>query len=298
MDWVAYTEWSSDTCHTATGDIRVWPQLRSPQLKNSRPIIVYVPPSHATTDRCFPVLYMHDGQALFDRETNPAGEWCVDETMERLVSKGMEAIIVGIPYVDRVHELSPYACSASGSEGRGEEYLAFIVDTVRPLIDASFRTRSEPPATGIAGSSMGGLISLYALIRHPDVFGLCGALSPALWFGGDRIFRDVGTAELGPCRIYLDTGTKEVDLSIEESLIAREYRSRLQRAHGAAPISDESASNLWVDDIRRFRDLLSGCLPEEAQLLYVEQEHDHSEASWAERFPGAVEFLLSAQAVP
>jgi predicted alpha/beta superfamily hydrolase len=242
---------------------------------------------------------MHDGQNLFDRETSSIGEWCADETMEKLSEEGLEAIIVGIPHMgeSRIHELSPYACPRSGSRGLGRAYLSFITDTLKPLIDDSFRTCPEASMTGIIGSSMGGLVSLYALFRHPDVFGACGAMSPALWFDEFRIFEDVKSGRGAPCRIYLDTGTEEVDLSKAGSIVAAAYRARSRQVSDTgALISNSTLSGLWMEDVRRLRDVIARHGSADCQLLYVEEAADHSEASWAKRLPRALRFLLSTRA--
>jgi hypothetical protein len=145
------------------GHVRVLPDVRSPQLRNTRDIQVYLPPSYKASGRQYPVIYMHDGQNLFDPELSFAGEWGVDETMERLAPEGFEAIVVAIPNMagERSHEYSPWVDPRVGG-GKGDAYLDFIVDTLKPQIDRRFRTERGRQHTGIVGSSMGGLISLYA----------------------------------------------------------------------------------------------------------------------------------------
>jgi hypothetical protein len=131
---------------------------------------------------------MHDGQNLFDAHTSYSGEWQVDETMTRLSRQGAEAIIVGISHagVERLFEYNPFPNypyrirNRQHTQGRGDDYLRFIVDTIKPMIDAQFRTLSDPMNTAIAGSSMGGLISLYGFLSYQYVFGLCGAFSPSM----------------------------------------------------------------------------------------------------------------------
>ena len=139
------------------GHIRVIHGVRSPQLGNTRDVHVYLPPSYRTSGRHYPVIYMHDGQNLFDPDTSFAGEWHVDDTMERLSPQGVEAIIVAVPNMgpDRAYEYSPWRDPRVGGGG-GDAYLAFLVDTLKPRIDRQLRTRRERDATGILGSSMGG----------------------------------------------------------------------------------------------------------------------------------------------
>ena len=168
--WLDYHDhYTSRPDHRISGIVRVAPQLPSPQLGNRRDLLVYLPPSYHRTTRRYPVIYMHDGQNLFDHATSYAGEWGVDETMEMLAhTEGLEAIIVVIPTAgpQRLAEYTPFHDGRLGG-GRGDDYLAFIVDTVKPLIDGNFRTLPNRRYTGIMGSSLGGLISLYAFFQRP-----------------------------------------------------------------------------------------------------------------------------------
>ncbi len=219
------------------------------------------------------MLYMHDGQNVFDTATSFAGEWGADEAAEELARRGLETIIVAIPNggAARVDEYGPWVHSRRGQAmgGKGEAYARFLLETVRPVIDGSWRTLTDERHTGIAGSSMGGLISLYSALAHPGVFGYCAALSPSLWFGGKRIFdlvKQHGDARL---RLYLDMGL------IED-------RSMLINPH--------------VRNTRRLRDLL---LEAGMDVVYVEDEHGrHSEADWRRRFPTALEWFLDPTARP
>ena len=130
--------------------------------------------------------------------------------MERVSREGLEAIVVAIPNSGRhrADEYSPFRDDRVGG-GRGDDYLSFLIDTLKPRIDAEFRTRRERAATGIMGSSMGGLISLYALLRRPDTFGFAGAMSPSLWFARGAIFGVASAVAQWDGRLYLDTGTLE-----------------------------------------------------------------------------------------
>jgi predicted alpha/beta superfamily hydrolase len=249
---------------SVAGHVRVLPAVKSPQLGNSRDIHIYLPPSYKTSGRHYPVIYMHDGQNLFDPAASFAGEWGVDETMEHhLAPAGFEAIVVGIPNMggERCHEYGPWRDEKVGG-GRGDAYLAFIVETLKPRLDARFRTRREREHTGIMGSSMGGLISLYAFLRHPGVFGFAGAMSPSLWFAGGAIFEYVTTIERWFGRLYLDIGTEE----------------------GARHVRNTQ---------RMFRLLRRKCPFPADQLRYVlEEGAHHTEQAWAERFEAAARFLL------
>ncbi|HET9985051.1 MAG TPA: alpha/beta hydrolase-fold protein [Longimicrobiales bacterium] len=263
-EWVDYPSAGDGHGHTVAGTVKVLPALRSPQLGNERDILVYLPPSYAAGERHYPVVYMHDGQNLFDAATSFAGEWAVDQTLEAAGREaGLEAIVVGVPNMgaERLAEYSPFPDARLGG-GRGEAYLDFIVETVKPLVDAAFRTQPSRATTGIAGSSMGALISLYGFFRRPETFGFVGAMSPAFWFGGHAIFGHVRRAPYAAGRVYLDAGTQE----------------------GPAVLRDA----------RRMHDLLrqKGYRPGR-ELLYVEESGaGHNEAAWAGRLRRELEFLL------
>lgn len=261
--------------HTVVGTLWVLPEVESEELGNARDLLVHLPPSYdRDAERRYPVLYMQDGQNLFDRHTAFLAEWQVDETLAALAEEGLEAIVVGIPNTEaRLDEYGPYVDARHGG-GRGDAYLRWLVRTVKPLVDGRFRTLDAPAATGILGSSMGGLISLYAHVRWPGVFGLAGALSPSLFFGREAIFRTVRASARPHGRLYLDVGSEEGN------------RTWVRRQQG------------WPSDAvtrcRRMVRLLErrGYVPGE-DLLYVEESGaGHNEAAWARRLPLALRFLL------
>ena len=159
------------------------PPLEMPGLQRTRQIRLYLPPGYATTTRRYPVLYMHDGQNLFDDATAYAGEWRVDETLNALARAGkLELIVVGIDngQEKRLTELNPWR-NMRGEVPEGKEYLAFVVGVVKPLIDSHYRTKPDRDNTAIMGSSMGGLMSHYALVQYPNVFSKAGIFSPSYW---------------------------------------------------------------------------------------------------------------------
>jgi predicted alpha/beta superfamily hydrolase len=199
---------------TRTGDIRVHADFESPQLLNKRTVLVWLPPGYDDhPDQRYPVLYMHDGNNVFDARTAFAGiEWAADETATRLIAerKMWPAILVAIYNTPaRIREYTPVADPRYGG-GEGDNYLAFLVETLKPFIDRTYRTRPERESTGIAGSSLGGLISLYAALKRPDTFGFAGVVSPALGWSEKHILGVVGDTDLRrPIRIWIDIGTAE-----------------------------------------------------------------------------------------
>lgn len=153
-----------------------------PQLNRSRRIWIYLPERYETTKKHYPVLYMHDGQNIFDDLTAFSGEWGVDECLDSLIQAGKQGcIVVAIDNgPQRLQEYNPFAFWEFG-EGEGDRYLDFITETLKPFIDKKYRTLPSKENTIIAGSSAGGLISYYAMIKKPQVFGKAGIFSPAFW---------------------------------------------------------------------------------------------------------------------
>ncbi len=277
-DWQHYATYRPETAHHVTGLVLVRSQVYSPQLKNRRDLLVYLPPSYRGTDRRYPVLYMHDGQNLFDAGTSYAGEWGVDETLEFLSQEGLEAIVVGLPNMGglRMREYNPFH-DARFQPGMGHQYLDFIADTVKPLIDGRFRTRPERGYTGLMGSSLGGLISLYGFFYRPETFGLVGAMSPSFWFAHGAIFDYVSHQPHRPGRIYLDAGTRESSSPFSKFT----FHARSRRFYGQVR--------------RMYRRLVQKGYRPLHEVRYVEEKlAPHQEAAWARRLPAALRFLLAA----
>ena len=203
---------------------------------------------------------MLDGKNLFDEATAHSGaEWQVDETMEELAREGLEAIVVGIPAApgdERGHEYSG---------AKIERHLSFVVETVRPLVEASFDVDARRERTGIAGSSLGGVASLHAVYTRPETFGFAGVISPAFWWTGDDRWFDLVERTASPdVRIYIDVGDSE------------------------APEAPK-----YVDGYERMIDLLRKRGFDDGSLRAVlEHGGAHHETDWARRLPDALRFLL------
>ena len=235
----------------------------SPELDNKRDLLISLPGGYSTRKRQYPVIYMHDGQNLFDPATSFSGSWNVDVAMAEVSLDGLNAIVVGIPNMgrERLAEYSPFEHPQLGG-GRGDLYLDFLVNTVKPLIDDRYLTAADREHTGIVGSSMGGLISLHAFFQHPAVFGFAGVLSPSLWLTEAETFAFIEQAPFAPGKLYLDVGDLEGARHVAKAL--------------------------------RLRDLLEAKgykLGED--LMWVEEEiGGHHESAWARRFRDALPFLL------
>lgn len=170
-----------------------------PQLKRARRIWIYLPENYdAQPTYKWPVLYMHDGQNIFDDATSYAGEWGVDEFLDSAKAKSCIVVAIDNGGDKRLNEYCPYDFELKGiaannktNIGEGNLYVDFLVKTLKPFIDKNYRTLANKSNTFIAGSSMGGLISLYAVLKYPEVFGGVGVFSPAFWVSGDNIFKDI-----------------------------------------------------------------------------------------------------------
>jgi predicted alpha/beta superfamily hydrolase len=262
--------------HTLTGDIRVQQNFHSQILNNDRDIIVYLPPAYAQEKRRrYPVFYMHDGQNLFDGATSfiPGQEWQVDETAQRLIASGTiePLIIVGIYNTgkDRINEYTPTQDAKYKMGGKADMYGRFLVEELKPFIDRTYRTKTDAKHTGLGGSSLGGLVSLYVALKYPRLFGRVAVVSPSVWFADKQIVRFVESLSLrSKIRIWMDTGTKEGNNSEEAQRTvtdARLLRDALLRKGWRQP-----------DDFRYF----------EADGA------EHNEKAWAARVELILRFLF------
>lgn len=235
-----------------------------PQLDRQRRIWIYLPPDYESSSKYYPVLYMQDGQNLFDASTSFGQEWQVDESLNQLFEQGDPGVIVvGIDNGggNRLNEYTPWSNPTYGG-GEGEAYVNFLVETLKPYIDSNYRTRPEREYTGIIGSSLGGLISMYAVINRQDIFSKAGIFSPSFWFTDEvyRLVEELGKQE--DLRIYMIGGVTE--------------------------------SSSMVNDLNRMYSSLRtvGFQTEELQLL-THQDGQHSEWYWAREFPAAYKWLFA-----
>jgi predicted alpha/beta superfamily hydrolase len=212
------------------GKVTIVKDFASPQLDNKRALRIYLPPSYQeNAAKRYPVLYMHDGQNLFDAKTASFGvEWGVDETINRLVATGVmdEVIVVGIDSTpDRIPEYTP-CCDPKYGGGRLGAYDAFIVETVKPWVDRTYRTLPGKETTAIMGSSLGGLASVLIAQRHPDIFSKAGGVSGAFWWNNGMALASV--PERVPVKFYIDAGTRDDGLvetaKMRDAMLAKGYR--------------------------------------------------------------------------
>ena len=255
----------------SSGQLRKHEQFRSRLLRNQRDLIVYTPPCYQDQPwRHFPVLYLQDGQNLFDGATSfiPGQDWQVAQTADHCIQKGAvePLIIVGMYNTKaRIREYTPTRVSKLGG-GRADRYAKFLIEEVKPFVDREYRTLSGSQHTGIGGSSLGGLVSLYIGLKHSRIFGKIAALSPSVWWNQRVIHRFALTTPVEPRpRIWLDIGTRE--------------------------------GPRIVHDVEKFRDvLLEKCWKLDQDLHYERVEGaEHNEAAWARRVGPVLQFLYPAR---
>jgi predicted alpha/beta superfamily hydrolase len=262
---------------TVTGDVRMH-ELTSRVFQNTRKLRVLVPPGYDAPEnagRRYPVLYMLDGQNLYDACLSPWShtEWGVDETVYRLIREKAipSLIVVGIDSdgTDRAHEYLPYR--DFGSDGllppAGSHFPDFVTLEVMPLIDSSYRTLRGHDNTGIGGSSYGGVAALYTLMAKPEDFGYGLIESASLHIGMGQLLRDTAPFVARPRKVYIGVGGHE----------------------GGRPESSE----FFVGLSRKLESNLRAAGYNDSNVrLVVDPDAQHSEIAWAKRLPGALTFLF------
>jgi predicted alpha/beta superfamily hydrolase len=263
--------------HSATASVSILDTaFQMPQLGRTRRVWLYLPPDYATSGKTYPVLYLHDGQNVFDAATSFAGEWGVDETLDSLRAAGdLGVIVVAVDNggTRRMDEYQPWpSTDRRFGGGEGASYVDFLVQTLKPWIDAHYRTRPDRVNTGIGGSSLGGIISLYAALQYPEVFGRVLVFSAPLFFEPQlfamaRAYR----ARPSPTRFYFDTGLNE-----GASELGLPYRAM---AHSLQAMVDTLAA-AGVDRAADVRAVLPA-------------DGAHAEWFWRREFPAAYRWLFA-----
>ncbi|MFN0275684.1 MAG: alpha/beta hydrolase-fold protein [Chitinophagales bacterium] len=238
----------------------------SEELKREKNIRVYLPCDYETSGKKYPVLYMLDGQNLFDDVYSPAGEWGIDETMDSLCELNFEtSIVVGIDHAGemRLSEYSPWKIKKYVTSGEGDAFAEFIVNTLKRKIDASYRTNAGREFTAIAGSSMGGLMSLYFVLNYNQTFGKAAVFSPAFWTNNGNFSNAEKFSSNLPTKIYFIAGAKE----------GNEY-------------------TYMFDMQRMYNLLLKKQLPSLEMRIIVESDGQHTESFWRREFDDAYLWLM------
>jgi predicted alpha/beta superfamily hydrolase len=261
--------------HTLTGEFRYHRNFHSNFLPANRDVIVYLPPGYETDQqKRYPVLYMQDGQNIFDGATSfiQGNEWRVDETAQALIQSGAiePIIIVGVYNTsDRIDEYTPARDPKYKQGGKADLYGRLLVEELKPLIDTTYRTLRDARHTGLGGSSLGGLVSLYLGLKYPQTFSRLAVVSPSVWFADRTIVRDVLTLKMKPSvRLWVDIGMNEGQ--------------------------DELDSIQTADDARLLRDaLIARGWKSGSDLSYTEIEGaQHNEPAWAKRVEPILKYLF------
>ncbi|MBK8444439.1 MAG: alpha/beta hydrolase [Sphingobacteriales bacterium] len=235
-----------------------------PELRRKRSIGVLLPHGYYKSKRNYPVLYLQDGQNLIDPNA-PYGCWKVDQQLALLAEKGYgDLIVVAIDHggKDRIREYVPFNTERWGM-GEGKKYVNFLTNTLKPYIDKRYRTLPDRLNTGVGGSSLGGLISIYAGLLYPDVFSKLMIFSPSLWLASKMELEAMHYDEKLPSKIYLYGGVKE--------------------------------SNTMVEQLKHLKVTLEKKRVDTAKLnirLEINQRGLHNEARWGKEFPKAVKWLF------
>lgn len=256
-----------------TGNIKHHANFHSKVLNNDRHVIVYLPPDYETNiNRRYPVLYMHDGQNVFDGMTSyiPNQEWRADEAAESLISSGLiePVIIVGIDNagVERANEYLPTTMTRpDGTKwgGKADLYGKMLIEEIKPFIDQTYRTKKDRSNTALGGSSFGGVITLHLGLTRPDVFSKLLVVSPSLWWDHNLLIKKLEELKNKPNqKIWIDMGTAEGDSSVTSA--------------------KEAADALVKKGMSMGRDI----------ALYIDSGAEHNEIAWARRFPSMLTFLF------
>lgn len=259
-----------------TGNIEYIRGFQSEILPDRRDIIIYLPPDYyQNSTRRYPVFYMHDGQNLFDGNTSfiRGQEWRVDESAERLIIDGViePLIIVGIynTGAERINEYTPSFDDYYQAGGRGDLYGRMLVEELKPMIDARYRTLTLAEHTALGGSSLGGLITIYLGLKYPQVFGKLAVISPSVWWDSRYILGYVNRLEQKQnVRIWEDIGTKE----------GQGFTANQTAKLDARKLRDALIKKGWVLNV---------------DLKYYEAKGaGHNEAAWAARMPDILKYLF------
>jgi predicted alpha/beta superfamily hydrolase len=216
-----WADGGSGSQSTAAANVKIMStDFNMPQLNRTRRIWIYFPPDYETSGINYPVLYMHDGQNLFDASTAYAGEWEVDETLNNLSAQGKRVpIVIGIDNgSERLSEYTPWTNPDYGG-GEGEKYMQFIVETLKPYIDQHYRTLPDRDNTGIMGSSLGGLISHYGAVKYQETFSKAGIFSPSYWFSDNVWTFTHDTGKQHEMRFFQLCGTNEGSSDVVSDMI-------------------------------------------------------------------------------
>jgi predicted alpha/beta superfamily hydrolase len=234
-----------------------------PQLNKERKIWALLPHDYDTSSESYPVLYLHDAQNLFN-EDSPYGNWQIDKKLAVMSDYGIgKIIIIAIEHGEKERLLEYNVGKTLLGHGQGKQYIRFLTDTLKPYIDQNYRTKPEREFTGIGGSSMGGLVSIFSGLMYPEVYSKLMIFSPSLWVIPKLKFSFVDFFEPQPTKIYLYAGGDEGETMVKHTL---KFKKRL---------------------------LKRDSLKDKMQIkLSINEEGKHNETYWSDEFPKAIEWLF------
>ncbi|MEP2670159.1 MAG: alpha/beta hydrolase-fold protein [Cyclobacteriaceae bacterium] len=241
--------------------------IESSELGVTKRIWLYLPGDYDSSDKSYPVIYFSDAQWLFEANTNYSQEMHVDEMMRDFERDGFDgAIVVGIESdEDTRHEEFSLFKNKDHLGGNGQAYLDFLAQTLKPKIDAEYRTKPERENTSIMGASLGGLACFYALTEYPDVFGKAALFSAALHFNADSVFKKATRGEVRlDAKIYAVVGEQEFNNLV----------------------------NFPEDNQILFNLLQTKSRPPDNLFLKIDVDGEHKIWYWEREFPGAIQFLF------
>lgn len=255
-----------------TGDIRHHANFASKTLKPKRSVWVYLPPGYESAKAAtrYPVLYMHDGNNVFDGSSAFGGhEWGADESAEKLITSGEVAPFIIVAVANTADRMSEYTwvsglLGGDRQGGNGAAHATFMVEELKPFIDTTYRTKPDRANTAVIGSSLGGLQSLYLGRYHSDTFGKLGVMSPSVWWADRAVLKEIPQFPKNE-RIWLDFGHQEGKDPEVGLADARDLKRALE-------------SRGYVDgkNLSYFEDQMGG----------------HNEQAWAYRLPMAMKYLF------
>lgn len=237
-------------------------EFEIPQLNKTRKIWALLPHDYDSTDERYPVMYLQDAQNLFNEEAQ-FGNWEIDKKLAVMSEyKIGKIIIIAIEHAeeDRIKEYN--VGKTVLGKGQGKKYIRFITETLKPFVDSNFRTKTEREHTGIGGSSMGGLVTIFSGLRYPEVYGKLMIFSPSLWVG-PKLKIKTNITETDDTKVYLYAGGEESESMIEH----------------VQSFKDNMIAGEFVKDKMKIN-------------LSINMEGKHNEAYWGDEFPKAIEWLF------